>query len=124
MCCPRHACVTPCAFAFCWWEEAQATAPGWEQPGRAEQPVLEEQEQEEQAALALPAAVKKKSRRPQAHRRAGLLAYGAAARPRLAGAGAHAVARLAGAVHRAPTPGIATAPRVALEGRGMELYVR
>ena len=111
----RHWHLVYCAFAFCWWAEAQVAAPGGERPGSAGQPVLEESVQEEHAASALPAVEKKKSRRPQAHRRAGLLARGTAARPRLAGAGHHVVALLAGVVSHAPTASVAAAPGVALE---------
>jgi hypothetical protein len=112
----RHWHLVYCAFAFCWWAETQAAAPGWAWPGRAGQPVLEERAQEAQAASALPAAGKKKPRRPQASRRAGLLARGAAARPRLAGAGDHAVALVAGVVSSAPTPCPSAAPGVAVGG--------
>lgn len=112
----RHWQLVYCAFAFCWWAEAHTGAPVWERPWVAEQPVLEEQEPEELKVSALPGAGKKKPRCSDAHSRPRLLARGPTPRPRVAGAGNHAVALLAGVVRKAPTASAATAPDVAVGG--------
>ena len=119
----RHWALVYCAFTFCGWAEAHPATLEWEAPATVGQPVPVDHAQEEQAVSALAAAGKKKPRRPQAPRRAGLLAGGTAARPRLAGTRAHAVALLAGVVGQAPTARVATAPGVAVgRARDCSLY--
>jgi hypothetical protein len=116
----RHWQLVFCAFSFCWWAGAYPALSAWDLPEAVLQPT---REQEEPALVPLAAPGEKKLRGQQRLRGPRQLARRLTPRPRLAGAGNHAVALLARVVGQGPTACLATAPGLAVGGpRDRSLY--